>query len=493
MTAAAQLFDALGAATSGIRTADTRIAGPALVDRARRYAAGLRALGVEPGDRVAALAHPSVDLVVANLGCYVAGAVHVPINTRYRGAEIAHILADSGARAIAADAAGHETLAAVDAAAGLPRIGLDGADGDWRPGDAAPLPSPSDRAPALLIYTSGTTGKSKGVELSFGAIVGNMDALTRAWGWTAGETLSLMLPLFHVHGLCIGVHGAILRGVDILLHRGFSAPALVADVRDRGATIFMGVPTMYRFLLEHLEAHPDDAAALARARLFTSGSAPLPADDFDRFRQLTGHAILERYGMTETLITLSNPLDGERRPGSVGMPVPGCKLRIVGDDGAPCPPGTPGELQVRGISLMTGYFGAPEATAREYDGGWFRTGDVAAADPDGYLRIVGRTSTDIIKSGGFKIAAREIEEVIARHPAVREVAVYGAPDPTWGQAVAVAVVPAAGTDPDPSTLLAELAALVTDNLADYKKPRRLQLLAELPRNALGKLQKHRLG
>ncbi len=320
-----------------------------------------------------------------------------------------------------------------------------------------------------------------------------MDALTRAWGWTAGETLSLMLPLFHVHGLCIGVHGGILRGVNILLHRGFSAPALVADVRDRGATIFMGVPTMYRFLLEHLDAHPGDATALARARLFTSGSAPLPADDFDRFRQLTGHAILERYGMSETLITLSNPLDGERRPGSVGLPVPGCELRIVGEDGAPCPPETPGELQVRGISLMTGYFGNPEATAREYDGDWFRTGDVAAADPDGYVRILGRTSADIIKSGGFKIAAREIEEVIARHPAVREVAVYGAPDATWGQTVAAAIVPAAGTNPDADALLAELAALVSEELADYKKPRRLQLLPELPRNALGKLQKHRLG
>lgn len=473
MTAFARLIDAAGSEQSQLAFAGRAQPFAALTARARRYAAALVRRGVRPGDRVAVLGDPCPALVVANLGHYVSGAIHVPINTRYRGREIEHILEDSGARLVVVDRE-HRHLVDGD----IERIDLDALPED----DAALPPPPGDRDPAMLIYTSGTTGASKGVALSYAAVVANMSALTGAWGWSERDTLSLMLPLFHVHGLCIGVHGALLRGTSILLHARFDPAALVDDVRARGATIFMGVPTMYRRLLEHLERHPGDAAVLAGARLFTSGSAPLPAADFARFRELTGHAILERYGMSETLITLSNPLVGERRPGSVGMPVPGCEIDIAAD----------GELRVRGDSMMNGYWNQPEATAREHDNGWFKTGDVVTRDDDGYVRIVGRKSVDIIKSGGFKISAREIEDVLDGDPAVREVAVFGVDDPTWGQAIAVAVVPSAGFDGDADALLDRLAQQVGSELADYKKPRRILVCDELPRNALGKLQKHRL-
>jgi acyl-CoA synthetase (AMP-forming)/AMP-acid ligase II len=249
-------------------------------------------------------------------------------------------------------------------------------------------------------------------------------------------------------------------------------------------------------LLEHLEARPEDAAALAQARLFTAGSAALPVADFERFEALTGHRILERYGMSETMITLSNPADGERRPGSVGQPVPGFDVRIVDDDGQGCAPGVPGEIWVRGIGLMSEYWHQPEATQAAFRDGWFMTGDVATQDPDGYVRILGRRSVDIIKSGGFKISAREIEEVLAEHPAVAEVAVVGLADPKWGQKIAAAVVPVRGHQlADRQMHLAlfrELVRYASARLADYKKPRMLAVVAEMPRNALGKIQKAQL-
>ncbi len=296
-----------------------------------------------------------------------------------------------------------------------------------------------------------------------------------------------------MHGLGIGVHGGLLHGLTIELLPRFSAAAVIGAI-ERGGTIFMGVPTMYRMLLEHLDTRPEDARVLARARLFTAGSAALPAADFERFAELTGHRVLERYGMSETLLTLSNPADGERRPGSVGLPVPGFEVRIVDDDGQDCAPEDPGELAVRGVGLMTAYWNQPEATQAAFRDGWFMTGDVAARDPDGYVRILGRRSVDIIKSGGFKISAREIEEVMAEHPAVAEVAVLGLADPKWGQKIAAVVVPAPGHPlaGDPARLLRELVQLTGARLADYKKPRAMAVVTALPRNALGKIQKAQL-
>jgi acyl-CoA synthetase (AMP-forming)/AMP-acid ligase II len=481
-----------------------------LDERARRHAAGLRALGLGRGDRIAVLAAPRVESVIALLAHYHAGLIHVPINTRYRETEVEHILVDSQAAAILTDAAGVEVLDAVvrehPELEAVPRIQLD-AEAPLRPMDrsfgavsaAGEPPGPdsphADHDTALLIYTSGTTGRSKGVALSMAAMVTAMRSLTELWGWRAEDVLVLALPLFHVHGLGIGVHGALLHGMTIELVPRFSAAAVIGAV-ERGGTIFMGVPTMYRMLLDHLETRPEDAAALGRARLFTAGSAALPVADFERFEALTGHRILERYGMSETLLTLSNPADGERRPGSVGLPVPGFEVRIVDEDGQDCAAGVPGEIWVRGIGLMSEYWRQPEATQAAFRDGWFMTGDVATRDPDGYVRILGRRSVDIIKSGGFKISAREIEEVLAEHPAVAEVAVVGLADATWGQRIAAAVLPVPGHQlADRRMQLAlfrELSRFASARMADYKKPRVLAVVTELPRNALGKIQKAQL-
>lgn len=463
--------------------------GAALLHAADAWAARLHAAGLQRGARVAVLAESHPTAIAVMLGCYRAGLVYVPINPRYRGEELHHVVGDCEAALLLCDQA-----LADDRLLSLPpaprRFGLEPGEGlPSLPAAAPPIPlavaAPvSDDETALLVYTSGTTGRSKGVRLSLPAVTHDILALTTLWRWSAADVLSLALPLFHVHGLCIGVHGALLHGITARLHRRFEPAAIVSDF-EHGATVFMGVPTMYDRLLEHVDAHPEAAAVLARARLFTAGSAALRPAILQRWEALTGHRILERYGMTETLITLSNPHDGERRPGSVGLPVPGCAARVVDDAGRDVAAGELGELWVRGPGMMQGYWGRPQDSAAAFTEGWFRTGDVAVADPDGYLRIVGRRSTDIIKSGGFKVAAPEIEEVLRRHPSVREAAVVGVPDHRWGERIAAVVVPADDPAPDPEVLV----AWVGRHLADYKKPRQLAIVSELPRNALGKVQK----
>ena len=332
--------------------------------------------------------------------------------------------------------------------------------------------------------------------LTHAAVITNIRALTGLWTWSASDRLVLALPLFHVHGLCIGVHGAALAQMPVLLERRFNPAAIVERFASRDASIFMGVPTMYAALVEHIRANPEAGPALARGRLFTAGSAALTPALWREFLALTEQRILERYGMSETLITLSNPFVGERKPGSVGRPVPGCDAAVVDDAGDELGVDEVGELIVHSNGIMAGYWNLPEQTAAGFmtdrDGQrWFRTGDVAFVDPDGDFHIVGRKSVDIIKSGGFKISAREIEEVLATHPRLREVAVVGVPDPKWGEAIVacVAVTEPAG---QPSELLAELVTLLRSALADYKQPRGLYLTDALPRNALGKLQKHLL-
>lgn len=481
--------------------------------QARSYAHALARAGVGRGDRVAVYLESCLETVVALFGNYYLGATHVPINTRYRTLEVAHILTDCQPAAVVGDEAGAEVL---DQALARPefeaappiRVGLGEAPGfrfaellAAEPGDYL---RPRDHEIALMIYTSGTTGPSKGVMLSHASVVANMRALTGLWTWSARDRLVLALPLFHVHGLCIGVHGAALHRMAVLLERRFD-PAAVADrfaKHERGeATIFMGVPTMYSALVEHMRAEPEAATKLARGRLFTSGSAPLAAELWETFVELTDQRILERYGMTETLITLSNPYVGVRRPGSVGQPVPGCDAAVVDEKGDELPRGEPGELIVHSNGIMSGYWNLPEQTAESFipdrDGvPWFKTGDVAYVDEQNYFHIVGRSSVDIIKSGGFKISAREIEEILAGHPTVREVAIVGVPDPKWGQRIVACVVPepeaAATLGDDHEQLLAALVAHHCDHLADYKKPRGLLVCEQLPRNALGKLQKHKL-
>jgi acyl-CoA synthetase (AMP-forming)/AMP-acid ligase II len=450
----------------------------ALQQRAAHWAGALLRLHVRAGDPVVAVAVPSLDAIAAMLGAYRIGAIWVPVHAKYRRAEIEHVIVDSAAKLVLHSPGLHAEVPAIVDVHAMADV----------EGEAiAEIADVDDDATALVVYTSGTTGKSKGVELSYRAIVSSIEGLAAHWGFGDHDTMSLQLPLHHVHGLCVGVHGALLSGATIRLHASFSVQSVIDDIADRGATIFMGVPTMYARILRHLDAHPRDGERLARARLFTAGSAALPADLLQRFEAHTGHRIVERYGMTETLITLSNPLHGERRAGSVGLPLPGVHIRVIDDDGVDAPEG---ELLVQGPGLMTCYRGRPHETEAAFDGPWFRTGDVVARDPDGYVRIVGRSSVDIIKSGGFKIATREIEDVLARHELVREVAVFGVPDPEWGETIAAAVVPTRAIRD--AELLAILQAHCREHLTDYKQPRRVLVLEALPRNAMGKVVKPEL-
>ncbi|HET6584984.1 MAG TPA: AMP-binding protein, partial [Nannocystaceae bacterium] len=380
----------------------------AVRERIAAVVTGLRGRGVQPGDRVALLGSTTPATVLALLGALACGAVVVPLNPRHRENELGHVVRDSSAALAIVDPPLAGPLAA--AVPGLLHVDVHALVRG--PASALDLPEIDDDEIALSIYTSGTTGPSKGVDLSMRSVVGNARAVGALWKISDGDILALALPLFHVHGLCVALVDALLHGATVRLHARFEPAAIVADFAHAGATVFMGVPTMYVQLLEHLERVPAAAAALARARLFTAGSAALSPSVLERFAALTDHRILERYGMTETLITLSNPLEGERRSGSVGMPLPGAAIRIVGDDDRPVDVGQAGELLVRAPWLMHGYHGQPDATARAFVDGWFRTGDVAVADPDGYVRIVGRTSTDIVKTGGFKVSTREIEDVI---------------------------------------------------------------------------------
>jgi len=471
------------------------------------YARGLAAAGIGAGDRVAVFAETCPEVIVALLGHYRLGSIHVPINTRYSGEEVAHVLADSGAKAVLLRAGSPcaEVIQPTAAPRLRLRIWIGGPDRAPSSEDLAfdrlveespvrgPVPLPADEDPAILLYTSGTTGKSKGVALSFRAVIANTDSVTRLWRFSPEDRMALALPLFHVHGLGLGIHGALLNGTTVLLFERFEARRIAQAFDRDGATVFQGVPTMYVKLLELLAAEPTRARALARGRLFTSGSAALAADDFRSFEELTGHRILERYGMSETLFTLSNPYEN-RRPGTVGLPVPGCDVRLVDEAGRESAPGEPGEILVRSNGMMTRYWGRPDETAASFRDGWFQTGDMARRDREGYVTILGRKSVDFIKSGGFKISAREVEDVLRRHPRVRDVAVVGAPDRVWGERVVAAVVlhNAGGPCPSPEALLEELSGFCARSLADYKRPREVRILDDLPRNALGKIQKHRI-
>jgi acyl-CoA synthetase (AMP-forming)/AMP-acid ligase II len=416
----------------------------------------LRARAVGPGDRVAWLGPTSSTTVIGLLAVQSVGAIAVPLNPRHTPGELAHVIEDSDSALVVVDAALADRIG--DAAGARACTSADTIVASPAGPTEAP-PVVDDEAIAMLVYTSGTTGRSKGVAQSWRALVSNMEAIGRMWGLGPRDTCTVMLPLFHVHGLCIGIYAMLLAGATIRLHARFDPAELVVDIAEHGTTVMLGVPTMYVAILEHLAQHPDDGPKLGRARLFTAGSAPLSASTHAAFAATTGHAILERYGMTETLIVLSNPL-----------------VRIVD-----------GELQVRGNSLMTGYWRNDPATAAAFDGPWFRTGDIAVADADGRIRIVGRTSTDIVKSGGFKISTREIEDCLRAHPAVVDVAVVGVVDSRWGERVTAAI--ATTTTTPLVVLVPSLAAHCREHLADYKCPRQWIVLPAIPRNAMGKVEK----
>jgi len=431
--------------------------------------------------RVAVWATPSLQTAVAVIGALAAGVPAVPVNPRSGQRELGHVVADSapGAVLVAPGVVLPGPLAA------LPRVEVDpGVRGGSLPAE------PDPEAPALVVYTSGTTGPPKGVLLSRRAVAAGIDALAAAWEWTGADIVVHALPLFHVHGLVQGVLGPVRLG-GALRHPGRFDPAAVARELTGGASMLFGVPTMYSRLAEAAEGDPTIARALGRARLLVSGSAALPAVLHERIRVLTGQRVLERYGMTETLLTCSNPADGERRPGTVGLPVQGVEVRLVDEAGRILDVRddvTFGELEVRGATLFTGYLNRPEATAATMRGGWFRTGDLATRSADGYLRLVGRKATDLIESGGHKIGAGEIENALLEHPGVAEVAVAGRPDDDLGERVVAWVVPAPGTHPSAEELAEHVAGL----LAPHKRPRTVHLVDELPRNDMGKVLKREL-
>jgi malonyl-CoA/methylmalonyl-CoA synthetase len=438
-----------------------------------RVAGRLARAGLAAGDRVLVSAATSMDLVAAYLGALRMGLVVVPVNTAYTEREVAHIVRDARPRAAVVDdperggwaraAAGGDLLVAG------PEVGLP--DGDPPPLDGA---GPGD--PALLCYTSGTTGAPKGAVLAHGNLLAGAEALRLAWRWSPEDRLVLALPLFHIHGLGVGLHGTLLAGASAVLLPRFGVGIVLDAAREHEATLFFGVPTMY----SRLAASPR-AGELGRLRLCVSGSAPLPPSVFERLAEQAGQRVLERYGMTETIMNVSNPYDGERRPGTVGLPLPGVELRLAGGD--------EGEVLLRGPNVFSGYWENPEATAEAFDpAGWFRTGDLGSFDERGYLRIEGR-SKELIITGGYNVHPREVEERLLEHPGVAEAAVVGTPSEEWGEQVTAFVVPA---DPAAPPAREELLAFAAERLAGFKRPRVLHYVDALPRNALGKVLKHEL-
>ena len=456
------LFDHLLDTPDAVRVGDDTLSGERLLGCARAVAADVRGARV-----VAVQATASAETVVAVVGALLAGAAVVPLPADSGTAETAHILGDSQASLVL-------TAPGAEVPTTLPLAPVDlGRVSDQH----GPVPAPGD--PALILYTSGTTGPPKGVLLTHAALEAGLDALAVVWDWSPDDHLVHGLPLFHVHGLVLGVLGALRVGCRLTHTVRPTAPAYASAA----GTLYFGVPTVW----SRICADPAAARALAGSRLLVSGSAALPVPVFHRLHELTGHRPVERYGMTETLITLSSRADGDRRPGQVGLPLPGVGTRVLDDAGHPVPADgeTIGDLWVRGPMLFSGYLGQPEATAGLHDGDWFRTGDMATVGPDGWHRIAGRRSVDLIKSGGYRIGAGEVENALLAHPAVREAAVIGTPHDDLGQQVTAYVV-AEGTD------AAALVAFVAETLSAHKRPREIRFVQALPRNAMGKVQKARL-
>jgi malonyl-CoA/methylmalonyl-CoA synthetase len=467
-----------------------------LLARAGAVAAALRRRGIGHGDRVACLLGNGPELVLLHLALLRLGAVLVPINLAYRQREIGHILTDAAPRLLVAAAAQRPLIDEVLAANHL--SGLEAVVGaeelaGWSAGEGAAAAggAPGGDDLAVLLYTSGTTGASKGAMISHNNVLATVTGLLAAWSWRSDDVLLLALPLFHVHGLIVGLDCALAAGATVELRRRFDAAAVAGELAGGKATMFFGVPTLYVRLVEELRRRDGTAAGLPSVRLCCSGSAPLAPETFAAFRELSGQTILERYGMTETGMILSNPYSGPRLPGQVGTPLPGVSVRLVDEAGRDLAAGAEGELLVRGANVCDGYWRAPEKTAASFvhDGAgrrWFRTGDLARQDPrTGAYTLLGRRH-ELIISGGFNIYPREVEETLLAFPGVREAAVVGRPHPEWGE------VPVAYLVAEPGLDQPALLAFCKGQLAGFKVPSELRLIDALPRNALGKLQKHLL-
>jgi malonyl-CoA/methylmalonyl-CoA synthetase len=462
-----------------------------LLDASSRVASALLA-GREDLDqaRVAFLVTPGFPWVAVQWGIWRAGGVAVPLPLNSTKPELEYLIDDTATSTLLFDASAAALLEPIAAARGIHAVPCDHLLAFQT---AARLPEISSERRSMILYTSGTTSRPKGVVITHANITAQIMSLVEAWEWSADDAILLCLPLHHVHGIINVVSCALWSGATCHMLPRFDANTVWEHIAGGRITLFMAVPTIYAKLIAAWEsASPAHRADLTQAcgklRLMVSGSAALPVSTLQRWKEISGHTLLERYGMTEIGMALSNPLRGGRVPGSVGTPLPGVEVQLVGDDGKPVSPGTPGEIEVRSPNVFAEYWGQPDATRDAFRGGWFRTGDTAVVE-GGVYRILGRTNVDILKTGGHKVSALEIEEALRAHPAVAECAVVGVPDPEWGERVAAAVVLNEGMNDRSALDLPSLRAWARESLAVHKLPSRLLVLDELPRNAIGKVMK----
>ncbi len=462
-----------------------------LQQESARFAGLLTALGVQPGDRVAVQVRKSPQALFLYLGCLRAGAVYLPMNDAYQRREVEYFLSDAGPRVFVCRPSARVLADELAARTGVAHVlELDDHGGGSLAAAAAAQPATFATVPrrgddlAAILYTSGTTGRSKGAMLSHRNLAVNAEVLHRYWRFQPGDVLLHMLPIFHVHGLFVATHCLLLNGSPMLFEPKYDVHRALKLLPR--ATVFMGVPTYYVRLLAEAAFTRD---LCARMRLFISGSAPLLTETFNDFKNRTGHTILERYGMTEGGMFSSNPYEGERRAGTVGFPLPGMAIRIVDDENRPVAPGDIGDIQVKGDNVFRGYWQMPEKTAAEFTAdGFFKTGDLGKWDADGYLTIVGR-SKDLVITGGLNVYPKEIEEVLDAMPGVVESAVIGVPHADFGEAVTAAVV----RQPNEAGMALTESGLIKalkGSLANFKVPKHVYFVDDLPRNAMGKVQKN---
>ena len=455
-----------------------------LAAESARIANALRGAGCLPGDRVAVQTDKCWPVLAIYLACLRAGLVYLPLNTGYRRSELSCFFDDAGPRVVVCRPEDEDIIASLASGATVLTLGVGGGSLADRSRQASAtfgtvVCAPDD--PAAILYTSGTTGRSKGAILSHRNLASNALTLIEQWGFTRGDVLLHALPIYHVHGLFVATNCVLLSGSRMLWLPKFDTGAVVAMLPR--ATVMMGIPTFYTRLLHEPSFTRESCRNI---RLFVSGSAPLPAETFDAFRAHTGHAILERYGMTETGMNTSNPLDGPRLAGTVGPPLPGVSIRIVDDSGADCAPGAVGAIEVKGPNVFSGYWRMPEKTRDEFSAdGYFKTGDLGSWTTERYVRIVGRAK-DLIISGGLNVYPKEVEDRIDEIDGVVESAVIGIPDPDLGEAVTAVVVARAGHSLTESGIVAVLKV----DIANFKVPKRVVFVDHLPRNAMGKVQKN---
>jgi malonyl-CoA/methylmalonyl-CoA synthetase len=476
-----------GASQSGVPRA---YSWRALDEGSARIANLLDSLDLPAGARIAAQIEKSVESLILYLAVLRAGRVFLPLNTAYQASEIEYFLKDAEPSMMVCSGKSLQSISRIAQRNGIAHVLTLNEDVSGTLLDSAAEHGTAHEAarvggsdPAVILYTSGTTGRSKGAVLSHSNLLANADTLHRYWGWRTDDVLIHALPLFHVHGLFVAAQGALYSGAKMIWFDRFDARSIVRRLPE--ATVFMGVPTLYVRLLQESGLTQE---ACEHMRLFVSGSAPLLPDTFQQWRERTGHTILERYGMSETVMLTSNPYGGrlgERRAGSVGFPLPGVQLRVVDEAARSLPRGEIGAIEVKGPSVFGGYWRAPDLTEQAFTpDGWFRTGDLGCMDEQGYVSIVGR-SKDLIITGGYNVYPAEVESYLNELPGIAESAVVGVPHPDFGEAVVAVIVAESGASPDPAAIIAELKV----RIANFKVPKRVFVRRELPRNVMGKVQK----